>query len=150
MLWNAAENVILFQNFGQYPVSDYFINRWRRRYWCEKNKLTRHNLLLRSIDLRSCGSPGRNGIRYTNYCDVLNTLRPIQNGCHFADDRFKCIFLNGNIWISITISVKFVPKGPINNIPALFRIMAWCRPGDRPLSELMIIRLLTHTCVTLS
>ena len=32
---------------------------------------------------------------------------------------FKCIFFNENIWISIEISLKFVPKGPIKNIPAL-------------------------------
>ena len=31
--------------------------------------------------------------------------------------------------------MKFVPKGPINNIPALVQIMAWRRPGDKPLSE---------------
>ena len=36
-----------------------------------------------------------------------------------ADDIFKCIFLNENIRISIKISLKFVPKGPINNTPAL-------------------------------
>ena len=29
---------------------------------------------------------------------------------------------------SIKISLKFVPKGPINNIPALVQIMAWRRP----------------------
>ena len=34
-------------------------------------------------------------------------------------DIFKCIFLNENVLISITISLKFVPKGQINNIPAL-------------------------------
>ena len=51
----------------------------------------------------------------------LNTLRPRQNGRHFADDILKCIFLNGNVWIPIEISLKFVPKGPIDNIPALFR-----------------------------
>ena len=39
----------------------------------------------------------------------------------------KCIFLNENVWISIIISLKFVPKGPINNIPALVAIMAWRR-----------------------
>ena len=50
---------------------------------------------------------------------LRNTLRPRQNGRHFADDIFKCIFLNENVWIPIEISVKFVPKGPINNIPAL-------------------------------
>ena len=78
----------------------------------------------------------------------FNTLRPKQNGRHFADDIFKCIFLNGNVWIQIKISMKFVPKGPINNIPALVQIMAWRRPGDKPLSELMMVSLTTHICVT--
>ena len=41
-----------------------------------------------------------------------------------------------------------VPKGPIDNIPALVQIMAWRRPGDKPLSEPMMARLLTHICVT--
>ena len=50
---------------------------------------------------------------------LVNTLRPKQNGRHFADDIFKCIFLNENVRISIKISLKFVPQGPINNIPAL-------------------------------
>ena len=50
---------------------------------------------------------------------LVDTLRPGQNGRHFADDTFKTIFLNGNIRISINISLKFVPKVPINNIPAL-------------------------------
>ena len=50
----------------------------------------------------------------------VNTLRPRQNGRHFADDILKCIFLNENVRIPIEISLKFVPKGPIDNIPALF------------------------------
>ena len=78
----------------------------------------------------------------------VNTLRPWQNGRHFADDIFKCIFLTENVWISINISLKFVPKGLINNIPALVQIMAWRRPGDKPLSEPMMVNLLTHICVT--
>ena len=78
----------------------------------------------------------------------FNTLRPRQNGHHFADDIFKSIFLNENVLISIKISLKFIPKGPINNIPALVQIMAWRRPGDKPLSEPMMVRLLTHICVT--
>ena len=56
-------------------------------------------------------------------------------------------FLNENVWISIKISVKFILKGPINNIPALIQIMAWRRPGDKPLSESMMVRLPTHICV---
>ena len=78
----------------------------------------------------------------------LNTLRPRQNGRHFADDIFKRIFFNENVWISIKISLKFVPKGPINKIPALFQIMAGRCPGDKPLSEAMLVSLLTHKCVT--
>ena len=72
------------------------------------------------------------------------TLR--QNGRHFADDILKRIFLNENRRISIKISLKFIPKGPISNIPALVQIMAWCWAGDKPLSEPMAT-LLTDTCV---
>ena len=79
---------------------------------------------------------------------VLNTLRPKQNGRHFADDIFSCIFLNENVLIPIKFSLKFVPKGPINNIPALVQIMAWRRDGAKPLSEPMIVSLPTHICVT--
>ena len=50
--------------------------------------------------------------------------------------------------ISIKISLKFVPKGPINNIPSLVQIMAWRRSGDKPLSEPMMVCLPTHICVT--
>ena len=79
---------------------------------------------------------------------LLNTLRPRQNGCHFADSIFNCILVNENIWIPIKISLKFVPKGSINNIPTLVQIMAWRRPGDKPLSEPMMVNLPTHICVT--
>ena len=78
----------------------------------------------------------------------VNTLRPRQNGRHFADDILKYIFLNENVWIPIKMSLKFVHKGPINNIPALVQIMAWRRPGDKPLSEPVMVRLPTHICVT--
>ena len=60
---------------------------------------------------------------------TVNTLRPRQNGCHFADDIFNCIFLKENIWIPIKISLKFVPTGSVNNITVMVHIMAWCWPG---------------------
>ena len=78
----------------------------------------------------------------------LNTFRPTENGRHLADDIFKGIFLNENVWIPIKFSLKFVPTGPIHNIPALIQIMAWRRPGDKPLSEPMVVSLLTHICVS--
>ena len=77
----------------------------------------------------------------------LNTLRPRQNGRPFPDEIFKCILLNENVRIRIKISLEFVPKGPINNIPAMVQVMAWRRPGDKPLSEPMVVSLPTHICV---
>ena len=79
---------------------------------------------------------------------VPNTLTPRQNGCHFPDDIFKGIFLNGKVWVLIQISLKFVSRGPINNIPTLVQIMAWCRPNNKPLSEPLMVNFLRHVCVT--
>ena len=74
----------------------------------------------------------------------FNTLRLRQNGPHFS----KCIFLNENVWIVIKISMKFVLQSPINNIPALVQMMAWHRPGNKPLSESMMISSMTQTSYT--
>ena len=79
---------------------------------------------------------------------TLTKLKPRQNGRHFPDDIFKWIFLNENKWISINVSLKFVQGGPINNIPTLVQVMAWRRPGDKPLSEPMMVRLPPHIWVT--
>ena len=47
-----------------------------------------------------------------------------------------CILLDENVWISL----KFVPNDDlINNVPALFQIMTWRRPGDKPLSGAMMV-----------
>ena len=53
----------------------------------------------------------------------FNMLRPRQNDRYFIDDIFKRIFLNRIVRNSITISLKLVPKGPINNIPALVKVL---------------------------
>ena len=79
---------------------------------------------------------------------TFNTLRPRQNGRHSADDAFKRIFTNENVRISINFSLKFVPKGMINNVLALVQKMAWHQPGAKPLSEPMMVNSLTHICVT--
>ena len=82
------------------------------------------------------------------YYTIINTLRPGQNGRHFPHGIFHSIFVNENIWTPIKISLKFVPKGPIDTIPALVQIMACRLIGAKPLSEPMIIRLPTHICIT--
>ena len=78
----------------------------------------------------------------------VNTFKPRQNGRRFTDVTFIRILLNENVRVSIKIWLKFVPTGPINNIPALVQIMAWRRSGDKPFSETMMDRLPTHICVT--
>ena len=64
----------------------------------------------------------------------INSLRRNRNRRHFADDIFKCTFLNENEWILLRISLKFVRTVRISNIPALAQIITRRLP-DKPLSE---------------
>ena len=82
-------------------------------------------------------------------CVVINQyIEAGTKGRHFADDIFKCIFVNENPWISNKISLKFFPNVPINNIQGVAQIMAWRRSGAKPLSEPIMASLLSHICVT--
>ena len=136
--------------------------QWLASFW---NNKTFHNRSLRNRV--SCDTPGTfvppfwivtdiakltNPV-YIPQSNVLksypfNPLRRGQNGRLIPNYMFKCIFLNENIWISFKISLKFVPKFRNHNIPALVQIMAWRRPGDKPLSEPMMVSFLTHIYVT--
>ena len=40
--------------------------------------------------------------------EILLLLRPGQNGCHFADNIFRCVSLNEEFDILIDISLKFL------------------------------------------
>ena len=114
---SASWNYILIKILIQFVIKGQTDNKWtlvQIMAWCHQasshywNHVTATN-------------------RYVNHCDgnqplsasKVNTLRPRQNGRHFADDIFRCIFLNENFYILIKISMKFVPKGPIDNSPAL-------------------------------
>ena len=83
-----------------------------------------------------------NQVQYLNM--LINTLRPRQNGRHFADDIFKFTFLEENTPISINISLKFVPGDRINNIPALVQIMA---KRDQATSHYLNQRWKVHWCI---
>ena len=78
------------------------------------------------------------GVRPSAGTLLTSKCNPGQNDHHFTQDIFKCIFLNKDVLISIKISLKFIPNGPISNIPQLVQIMAWHWPGDKPLSEPML------------
>ena len=125
----------------------------------------RHSITRTNVELLSIGTYGTL-LHFVYICDVklgfytqflllqqnietdliyfCNTLRPRQNGRHFPDHIFKCIFLNENVSVAIKIILGFVATGPINNIPALFQIMAWRHPSNKPLSETMMVRLPTN------
>ena len=64
---------------------------------------------------------------------LLITLPLGQNRCHFADNTYKFVFLYEDCCILTKISIKFVPRCPINK-PALVQIMAWRQTGCKLLS----------------
>ena len=68
----------------------------------------------------------------------INLSPPKQNGRHFEDGIFKCIFMNDRFRILIQISLKFILKGLTDNTSALVQVMAWGQTGDKPLPESMV------------
>ena len=75
----------------------------------------------------------------------INILRPDQNGCHFADDIFKCIFLNENYCILLLISLEFVHRGSTGNISVLILEIHWHITSNKLLTHWGQV---THICVS--
>ena len=108
------------------------------------SRVLTHHLLVRVIMLLQLSTyPEFIMFNYTRLAItgkvMPNTLRPKQNGHHFPDNIFKCIFINENLRICVQISLTFVPHGAIKTTPLLVQIMAWHRTGDKPLSESKMI-----------
>ena len=70
-------------------------------------------------------------------CPVIKAFRPDKMATIFADDIFKCIFVNENscIWIKILFDV--IPWCSAHNNSALVLVVAWCQTGNKPLPEPM-------------
>ena len=71
----------------------------------------------------------------------FHTLRPRQSG-RFLRRHFQMHFLQWRVSISIEMSLNFFIGS--SNIPALVQIMGRRRPGDKPLSEPIMVSLVTH------
>ena len=144
-VWGIHRSLVKFtlQRPWRGALMFFFICAWTNDWANNRgaNDLRRHRAHYDSIVMGNKSS-------LASHCNSLNSLRPRWNGRHFADDIFKYIFLNENVWIPTKISLKFVPKGPINDIPALVQKMAWRRPGDKPLYEPMLASLPTYICAT--
>ena len=127
---------------GSCPV---FSSRCKKAYSCHNSRCC----LYRERQHYRPHQPDTDIFVYGNASDpCINSLRPRQDGRRFPDGTFELIFLNENVLLLIKISLTFVSNGPINNITTLVQKMAWRRPGDKPLSESMMVRLQTHVCVT--
>ena len=69
---------------------------------------------------------------------MLDTLTPGKVAATWADNIFKCISLNDNVWTLNKISLSRA-SGLSDNMAALVPIMAWCWTGAKPLSEAMLV-----------
>ena len=141
-----------FVNVTTFEICIYIFQTWQRHSPGQYLEEVTGSCVLYLIEYENSGNGNKYRIELSwipeHFGSFVNTLRPRQDGCQFPDDILKCIFLNENISILIEISLKFIPKGPINNVQALVQILAWCQLGDKPLSETMVVSLLTHICVT--
>ena len=89
--------------------------------------------------------------RYINFPRILQNLTSItqssppgQNGCRFADDKFRCIFVTEKFCISL----KFVSKAQIDNESALVQVMAWCQTAPSHYLHQCWPSSPTHICST--
>ena len=85
---------------------------------------------------------------------------PLIGGAHTQNDPWKWgwrkmvaiwqkTFSNSISWMKTTeFSLNRHDFVPVYGRPLLVQIMAWRRPGDKPLSEPVMVSLLTHICVT--
>ena len=130
--WNilriAGKQVKIREYIHIHTYIDMYIYIWKHVYESDANK---NDYNQHAITITVC-------VQIQLFDTLTYLSRDTMHDRHLADDIFKCISLNENEWISIEIPLEFLPKGPINNSPALVQIMAWRRPGDKPLFEPMM------------
>ena len=95
-----------------------------------------------------CSDTHQIGIWFKESTRYFNSLRPRQNGHHFQTTFSNVISWMKMYEFPLRFHWSLFPRVDFNNIPALGQIMAWRRPGDKPLSEPMMVSLLTHRCAT--
>ena len=147
LLYSALETFVL----GRYINKYYYYYYYYYLKWCPTHfGIIIYMLLAITVPSNATHlmAQGHHQVLFITFTRNDEHIEAQTNYPHFTDDIFKWFFLNENVWISPKISLKFVPKIRINNIPTLVQIMAWCLPGDKPLSETMLVSLARHICVT--
>ena len=119
------------------------------------NIFSKYRLCVALQDLTGCGCKVTTKIS-APCCPVAFAVRICLRLTHWGRDKLATIsqttISNAFSWMKmlgfrLKFHWSFFPKGRINNIPLLVQIMAWRRPGDKPLSEPTMVRLSTHICV---
>ena len=106
-------------------------------YWCKQH----HRLYSLGLGKwTSAGVISRRRQLSIRWYNNITRSPPGLNGRHFADDIFRCIFVNEKFSILNKFSLKFVPKGLTDNNPAMVQMMVWRHKGDKPLSEPVLTR----------
>ena len=78
---------------------------------CDEMQATLQELLRECLaDSKKGSRGGLDPNKYPSQVGLINSSPPGQNGCLFADDVFRCIFLNEKICILIKNSPKVVPR----------------------------------------
>ena len=81
-------------------------------------------------------------------CSLVDVIVLTHWGRDQKDAISQTTFSSAFYWMKMYELQQKIPKGPVNNILALVQIMAWRCPGDKPLSEPMLVSLPTYICVT--
>ena len=155
-VWSLSRNVYLRKHIFIVYFYHHWSLHWNSFVMADKDMFANIvNTLGSAEDLETQGTRPSAVPMLTYVLQNISTSAPIrlnlnsspgQNGHQFADDIFKCIFMNDKFCILIPVSLKFVPKSPIDNNPTLVQAMAWRRIGDKPLPEPMRLNSLTHVC----
>ena len=95
------------------------------------------NILLNTNDRHPTACPQGRHVGCIQYIEAKTKL-----------PKFLGQTLIENIWISINISLNFLPKDPMNKIPALLKVIACSRPGDKPFIGPVRVSLLMHICIS--
>ena len=116
-IWNPK---IVMQGYGKLFLIHYiivlFFHSWSYKKYRFHNSVARvshilyhfHQIVQRSKGLHVFLHP-------------FNSSPPEHNGCQFGRQQFQMHFFNVNDRIPIRISLKFVPRSPIENKPALLQ-----------------------------
>ena len=78
------------------------LNQWEQRWVIPSHIKTTHVITYPCPNLKGCS---------------VHSSPLGQNGRQFADNIFRCIFVNEKFWMLIKISEMFIPKGLIDNNP---------------------------------